>query len=330
MIIENAILHIVDAEQNSLICTEQELNLAQADIYDYLAKVTQRLLQTDMKSGYLPEESVVTQILQYPDFDFVARSIELVNRLFDLTKAEEDIPCGDYIVEQFEDEGKHYVALFKLQHKAGFTHFLQYEDGCVVNQLLLNRNLLPAPTVRLTEAVVIEIETLQYRLLEKERRIAGEKKAYLSELFLQVQSPRQSINESLKEVKKAIKEIAKETGAEEYQISADLQQAVYDSVDETQSFDVNDIGEKMFAGRPEQKEKFAALSAEKDWDTQPVANTDQWLHKYRKQKFKLDNGIEITIPMEVYQDSSAVEFVNQPDGSLSVIIKNIDEIKNKF
>ena len=207
---------------------------------------------------------------------------------------------------------------------------MQYEDGCVVNQLLLNRNLLPAPTVRLTEAVVIEIETLQYRLLEKERRIAGEKKAYLSELFLQVQSPRQSINESLKEVKKAIKEIAKETGAEEYQISADLQQAVYDSVDETQSFDVNDIGEKMFAGRPEQKEKFAALSAEKDWDTQPVANTDQWLHKYRKQKFKLDNGIEIFIPMEVYQDSSAVEFVNQPDGSLSVIIKNIDEIKNKF
>lgn len=330
MIIENAILHIVDASQESLVCTEQELDLSQHDAYEYLEKLTQRLMQMDAKSGYLPEESAVTQILQYPDFDFVSRSIELVSRLFELTKGAEDIPTGDYVVEQFEESGKHYLTLFKLQHKSGFTHFLNYDDGRVVNQLLLNHHLLPPSSAKLSEAVVIEIETLQYRLVEKAYRIGGHRQCYFSESFLQVSSPRQSVNESLKEVKKAIKEIAKDIGDEEYQVSAELQQAVYQSVDETQSFDAKMIGEKMFAGRPEQQERFNEILEEKEWEVQPVMNTEQWLNRYRTQKFKLDNGIEITIPMDVYQDSSAVEFVTQPDGSLSVIIKNIDEIKNKF
>jgi hypothetical protein len=52
--------------------------------------------------------------------------------------------------------------------------------------------------------------------------------------------------------------------------------------------------------------------------------------KYSKQKFKLDNGIEITIPSEIYENKEMVEFINNPDGSVSVLIKNIESILNKF
>ena len=38
----------------------------------------------------------------------------------------------------------------------------------------------------------------------------------------------------------------------------------------------------------------------------------------------------ITIPSEIYENKEMVEFINNPDGSISVLIKNIESILNKF
>ena len=46
--------------------------------------------------------------------------------------------------------------------------------------------------------------------------------------------------------------------------------------------------------------------------------------------FKNDNGIELSIPIELYRDPDVVEFINNPDGTTSVMIKNIEKIKNLF
>ena len=59
-------------------------------------------------------------------------------------------------------------------------------------------------------------------------------------------------------------------------------------------------------------------------------NVPKYEKKYRMQKFKLANGIELAIPMDVYQNKEFVEFINNPDGTISVMIKNIDEIKTSF
>ena len=40
--------------------------------------------------------------------------------------------------------------------------------------------------------------------------------------------------------------------------------------------------------------------------------------------------IEITIPSDIYENKEMVEFINNPDGSISVLIKNIDSIMNRF
>ena len=61
-----------------------------------------------------------------------------------------------------------------------------------------------------------------------------------------------------------------------------------------------------------------------------VPNVERYEKKYRLQRFKLDSGIEIAIPMDIYQDRSKVEFVNNPDGTMSLVIKDIESIVNKF
>ncbi|HHJ9680187.1 TPA: nucleoid-associated protein, partial [Streptococcus pyogenes] len=47
------------------------------------------------------------------------------------------------------------------------------------------------------------------------------------------------------------------------------------------------------------------------------------------QKLSLSNGIELTVPNAIYQDAEAVEFLLNDDGTYSILIKNIEDIKTK-
>ena len=52
--------------------------------------------------------------------------------------------------------------------------------------------------------------------------------------------------------------------------------------------------------------------------------------KYGKQKLKLSNGIELIVPIDVYQNPDLFEFINHPDGTMSVEIKNVDEVISRL
>ena len=60
----------------------------------------------------------------------------------------------------------------------------------------------------------------------------------------------------------------------------------------------------------------------------PQAETT--IRKYEKQCLMTDTGIEIKIPMEQYKDPGSVEFITNPDGTVSVFIKNIGHLTAKF
>ena len=51
--------------------------------------------------------------------------------------------------------------------------------------------------------------------------------------------------------------------------------------------------------------------------------------KYGKQNLITDTGIEIRIPMEQYQNKDKVDFITNPDGTISVLIKNVGSIISK-
>ena len=43
----------------------------------------------------------------------------------------------------------------------------------------------------------------------------------------------------------------------------------------------------------------------------------------------MDNGIEIKIPIEYLSSIEKIEFLNNPDGSLSILLKDIRDIEGK-
>lgn len=54
------------------------------------------------------------------------------------------------------------------------------------------------------------------------------------------------------------------------------------------------------------------------------------MRKYQSQHLYTDTGIEIKIPMEQYKNPQSVEFITNPDGTISVLIKNIEHLEAKL
>ena len=49
----------------------------------------------------------------------------------------------------------------------------------------------------------------------------------------------------------------------------------------------------------------------------------------RNHKIKTDTGIEITFPADLFQNTEYIEFINNPDGTISIELKNIGKIINQ-
>ena len=51
--------------------------------------------------------------------------------------------------------------------------------------------------------------------------------------------------------------------------------------------------------------------------------------KFRTHRIKTDKGIEINIPLEYTDKLDMIEFINNPDGTISIMIKNVGKIVNR-
>ena len=78
------------------------------------------------------------------------------------------------------------------------------------------------------------------------------------------------------------------------------------------------------------KEEFDKKMEKYHMETAEVTpQSERTTKKFEKQYLKTDTGIEINIPMEQYQDADQVEFITNPDGTISVLIKNINKITTR-
>ena len=48
---------------------------------------------------------------------------------------------------------------------------------------------------------------------------------------------------------------------------------------------------------------------------------------YKQQRLVTDTGIEIKVPVSEYDNKDKIEFITNPDGTISILIKNIKTIR---
>lgn len=334
--IRNVIVHIMDPTIGMPVLSDTELEYG-SEIAEFLKEHISRISSGDdaKECRFYKEESEVYRLLNaYSDEEFVTVSREIAMQLYEIMSSNIDIPPADLLVVRFREGEEEYLALLKMNYKTFYTHrTMSSEDGeSNSNEIIRHKSILPSESQRLTEAAVIRLDDLSLQVIERKYEVNGEKTDYFSFLFLKC-SAHMSHKSKLSIVSRAVESVQKEgfDETERFEKQMRAKSIIQEEIEEKGGFVVEELADRIFEEEPELKvafqDKMEKYNMVKE-EIQPQSDTT--VRKYQSQHLYTDTGIEIKIPMEQYKNPRSVEFITNPDGTISVLIKNIEHLEAKI
>ncbi len=331
MILKAAIVHILDSSVGVPVLSDHMIDTG-TDFSDLLKSHIEKITESDdIKTCRFSDASEVRSLLMQcsPD-NFIETSKRLAERLYEIMNEHIDIPAGDLAVVVFSSQGNDYLAFLKMNYKTSYTHATRESDGKNLNEIILQKALLPGQGQRLSEAFVINLSDGSLVLTEKKYEVNGEKRFYFSELFLECHAPL-SQKSKLDIVTKAVDQVARKYyGEEDAEKKMEIKNIICRELEEEGKLKVPALREKVFKDSPEMLSELDEKLDKYDMAYETVQpQNEQTIKKFQKQRLITDTGIEITIPMEEYRNPEHVEFITNPDGAISVLIKNIGVLSSR-
>ena len=344
IVIRKAILHILDTNRGECILSNTLLDPG-PDLHDFIRNHIYKIVSSDDTKNceFNPEASPIYSILETwdesDDASFIETSQAIANKLYIAMGEGLDIPAADLLFVTFQAEGTIYLALLKMNYEESYTHEITASDSegtnlnsndsniPVINTgIVKSRALLPSATSRIPEAVIINLSDYHIKLLEKRYEINGEKAYYLSENFLICHTnipPKKKLNI----LTRVINNISNKYDGADLKTKMDTKSALQKEYVDRKSFDVEEIGNKLFGKSPEKKSEFDEKMEQYDlqYDNFTVTN-ENTVKKLEKQVMVTDSGIEISIPMETYNKLANFEVQTDVTGKSTIIIRNIDNL----
>lgn len=332
IIIRKGIVHILDAELGCPVYSEQLLELS-PETNDFFREHIFRLLSgDDLKKCRFDEEeaSKVYQLVRnFREENMIEASREFAGLLYEIMNANVAIPSADFAVVTFQTGARRYLALLKMNYRESFVHMTEKENGTNVNRIICYKSMLPSCSSKLSEAVLIDLEDFGVQIVEKKYEINGKKEYYLSQRYLHCHAGMSS-RAKLDIVTRAVEQVNKKHFAQQPEKQMEAKSLMKQEIETSGSLQVERISEKLYGQTPDIKEEFDEKMEKYHMQKAEVApQNERTVRKLEKQYLKTDTGIEINIPMEQYQDADQVEFVTNPDGTISVWIKNINELTTR-
>lgn len=334
--IKNVIVHILDSTIGMPVLSDTELEYG-SEIAEFLKEHIAKISSGDdaKECRFYKEESEVFHMLEeYADENFVAISKDIASLLYEIMNSNIDIPPADLMVVRFKESDDEYLALLKMNYKSLYTHrTMTLEDGeGNSNEIIRHKSILPSESQRLTEAAIIKLEDLSLQVIEKKYEVNGEKTNYFSFLFLKCSS-HLSHKSKLSIVSRAVESVQKEgfDETERFEKQMRAKSIIQEEIEENGGFVVEELAEKIFEEQPELKVAFQDKMEKYDMVKEEIQpRSENTVRKYQSQHLYTDTGIEIKIPMDQYKNPRSVEFITNPDGTVSVLIKNIEHLEAKL
>lgn len=231
----------------------------------------------------------------------------------------DNIPNGDLIVTNYLMDGEEYVAALKINFNDGdYTHFFSSDDETM--KLVVNKGIYHK---RINEGVIIKLSDTSVQLLDES------KSKYIS-LMLDLET-KLSVKEKLKAVDRIAAKIIDEHYDNQVKAIAELKNNISESIARTQTIPIQEIMERTFGDDEEVFESCMQHLEEfgiNDKESIEVRSS-KVTNKYATQKLKTDTGVEIKMPTHIFKDPDFIEIVNEPNGTQTLLIKNVSQIVNK-
>ena len=302
------IVHILDSTVGMPVLSDTVLDYG-SDFADFIkAHIFKTDNSDDIRRCVFEEESAIYSYLQeWNSENFVDFSKKIAEELFTIMNQ-------------------------NMDYKSFYTHLTNSDPWGNNNEIIRQKAILPGENQKLSEAALLDFEAPQYvRLTEKKYEINGVKSYYFSKLFLKCKASL-SAKSRLNLVSKVVSEVQKKFyhESEQFEVQMETKSIINEEFSKDGVLDVPVVMDKIFKEHPNMRKE-----VEEKLEKYNLANTTvepqnpTTTKKFTKQHLMTDTGIELKIPMEEYNNKDRIEFITNPDGTISVLIKNIGCIESK-
>lgn len=321
---KHTIIHVLDLNMGMPLLSTDLLTLSdetESFITRHLLKVFES--SSSCEAVFKEGASLPTQ-LEAPlnSESFIQLSNEITEVFYRYMVEYGSIPNGDLVFTSFILDGNNYLGLLKLNYKEEYTHFVEQLEGTVVTRIIKNKGIFPAASKQVDEGLIISTDSFKTFLLD------NSKSKYLSLMF--DLEPSLSIKETVKAIETVASKIIEEHYDNPVSAMTELKHNIAESIARTSTIPVQEIMEQTFGNDEEVFESCMQKVEEFGLKETKIEVTDSKIsNKFNSQKLKTDTGIEIKLPTHLFKDPDFIEIINEPNGTISILLKNISQIINK-
>ena len=325
IIIHQAILHVLHTTLDAPVLSGGGMELT-AEKTAYLQYHIEKLLASDEIRQCRPlPDSAFRNELEHNQ-DFIDLSCRIAGVLFDYMHAHTTIPGADLAVVDFTRDGAPWLGILKLNYKNGYTHYTETVEGAPVNSIIQQRACLPTQSGKVEEGALVNLTDYSMRLLEKKYDIDGHKEFYLSSVVFQY-TQAEPEKKKLQAIQEAAAQAVKDAYEDEPHADAQVAMLIANqAADNDNQVSVEQVRQQLAEEYPLAAvpfDDYVEKSEVLEEAAAPVTVTPARIRRMESRSIRTANGIEVKIPTELLNSDSELEFLHDPDGSVSLLIKNV-------
>lgn len=330
--VKKIIVHILDRSAGMPVLSEAEHPLDE-DINQFMIKRIMKALQDpELKEAKFNKNSSTMILIKNTSANidnFCSATKEIANLFYEMINQHSEIPSGDLVCCLYYFNDIKHLGIFKFNYRSSYIHFVNNSDKGIVNSIIKQKTALPSINQKVQEAILINLTDYNIKMIERKYLIDDENKFYISPKILKCSSDI-SDREKIKIFNKVTKKIINNCYEEDYSILPEIKNEISKDIEKNNELNIGRIAEKFFKDSPDIKEEYIS-KIEEEGIKGRIFKVNEKLNKqnFKKQKMITDAGIEIQIPLENFNNKEKLEFINNPDGTISIIIKNIKQISHK-
>ena len=325
IIIHQAILHVLDTTLDAPVLSGGGMELT-AEKTAYLQNHIEKLLASDEIRQCRPLPASAFRNELEHNQDFIDLSCRIAGVLFDYMHAHTTIPGADLAVVDFTRDGAPWLGILKLNYKNGYTHYTETVEGAPVNSIIQQRACLPTQSGKVEEGALVNLTDYSMRLLEKKYDIDGHKEFYLSSVVFQY-TQAEPEKKKLQAIQEAAAQAVKDAYEDEPHADAQVAMLIANqAADNDNQVSVEQVRQQLAEEYPLAAvpfDDYVEKSEVLEEAAAPVTVTPARIRRMESRSIRTANGIEVKIPTELLNSDSELEFLHDPDGSVSLLIKNV-------
>lgn len=338
--IKRAIIHVLDKESNEPLLNEFELEVDD-DIHYFLEKhITKSISDDESRKAVFKEgrniiKEVCLRVCNDNEY-FIEGSKEIARQLFKAMKTNSSISSTDLIICVYEDNEGESVAILKMDYTVSFVHDVELIDNMFKISIKKQDISLPGVNQRIQKCAFVKAQEQpsDHDLIILDNQISKRSKEEpVAQFFLQTFLGADLVLDSKactkifkSETENWIRNKAKEgeTSIE------DVREIVNDVIRQEDEIDMDSFSARAFENKESLREEYMSNMKEKGLTSDRFEVDKDWVDKKLcKIRLKTESNIEIVIDYDQYNDKGKFEIIANPDGTRSIIIKNVSSIMEK-